>query len=43
MKLTKDIINKLTGNLYYLRVINSFEDYVHIKMNDLIEKVASEA
>jgi len=30
-------------NLHYLRGINSFEDYVHIrKMNDLIEKVASE-
>jgi len=30
-------------NLYYLRGINSFEDYVHIeKMNNLIKKVASE-
>jgi len=30
-------------NLYYLRGINSFEDYVHIrKMNDLIEQVARE-
>jgi len=30
-------------NLYYLRGINSFEDYVHIrKMNDLVEQVARE-
>jgi len=30
-------------NLYYLRGINSFEDYVHIrKMDDLVEKVASD-
>jgi len=30
-------------NLYYLRGINSFEDYVRIrKMNDLVEKVARE-
>jgi len=30
-------------NLYYLREINSFEDYVQIKkMNDLVKKVASE-
>jgi len=34
---------KRNQNLYYLRGINSFEDYVHIrKMNDLVEKVASE-
>jgi len=30
-------------NLYYLRGINSSEDFVHIrKMNDLVEKVVNE-
>jgi len=34
---------EINQNLYYLRGINSFEDYVHIrKMNDLVEQVARE-
>jgi len=34
---------EINQNLYYLRGIDSFEDFVEIeKMNDLIEKVASE-